>query len=51
VNKAVFSSVAWLIYAIQILGQWKLNWRGKRVLIYSISGMILLTVGYFGSRF
>lgn len=51
VNKAIFSFIAWLIYAIQLLGQWKLHWRGKRVIIYSLSGMILLTIGYFGSRF
>ncbi|QIW15125.1 ABC transporter permease [Pasteurellaceae bacterium RH1A] len=50
VHKAVFSFMAWIVYAIQLLGQWKLHWRGKRVLIYSISGMILLTIGYFGSR-
>lgn len=51
INKAIFSFIAWLIYAIQLLGQWKLHWRGKRVIIYSLSGMILLTIGYFGSRF
>lgn len=51
VHKAIFSFTAWIIYSVQLLGQWKLNWRGNRVLIYSISGMILLTVGYFGSRF
>lgn len=51
VHKAVFSFLAWLVYAIQLLGQWKLHWRGKRVLIYSLSGMMLLVLGYFGSRF
>lgn len=50
VHKAIFSVMAWIVYSIQLLGQWKLHWRGKRVLIYSISGMILLTIGYFGSR-
>lgn len=50
IHKAIFSFLAWVIYNIQILGQWKLRWRGKRVLIYSISGMMLLTIGYFGSR-
>lgn len=50
IHKAIFSGLAWLVYSIQLLGQWKLRWRGKRVLIYSISGMILLTIGYFGSR-
>ncbi|MDP8098621.1 cytochrome C assembly family protein [Pasteurella atlantica] len=50
IHKTVFSFMAWIIYAMLLFGQWKLHWRGKRVLIYSISGMILLTVGYFGSR-
>lgn len=50
IHKAIFSFIAWIVYSILLLGQWKLHWRGKRVLIYSISGMILLTIGYFGSR-
>ncbi|MDH2925044.1 ABC-type uncharacterized transport system permease subunit [Nicoletella semolina] len=50
IHKAVFSFVAWVVYGILLLGLWKLHWRGKRVLIYSISGMMLLTVAYFGSR-
>lgn len=50
IHKAIFSSLAWLVYSVLLLGQWKLRWRGNRVLIYSISGMILLTFAYFGSR-
>ncbi|MCK3655501.1 ABC transporter permease [Pasteurellaceae bacterium Macca] len=50
IHKAIFSFLAWLVYAILLLGQWKLHWRGNRVLIYSISGMMLLTIAYFGSR-
>lgn len=50
IHKAIFSFMAWVVYAILLLGLWKLHWRGKRVLIYSISGMILLTFSYFGSR-
>ncbi|WGE31967.1 cytochrome c biogenesis protein CcsA [Actinobacillus genomosp. 2] len=51
IHKAIFSFLAWLVYNIQLLGQWKFRWRGNRVLIYSILGTILLTVGYFGSHF
>lgn len=51
VHKAIFSFLAWMVYNIQLLGQWKFRWRGNRVLIYPISGMILLTIGYFGSHF
>lgn len=50
IHKAIFSFIAWLVYNFLLLGQWKLHWRGNRVLIYSISGMMLLTVAYFGSR-
>lgn len=50
VHKAIFSFVAWLVYSIQLLGQWKLRWRGNRVLAYSTLGMALLSVGYFGSH-
>lgn len=50
IHKAIFSSIAWVLYTILLLGQWKLRWRGNRVLIYSVSGMILLSFAYFGSR-
>uniref|UniRef100_UPI0035A1AAB9 cytochrome C assembly family protein n=2 Tax=Glaesserella sp. TaxID=2094731 RepID=UPI0035A1AAB9 len=50
IHKAIFSFIAWIVYNILLLGQWKLHWRGNRVLIYSISGMMLLTIAYFGSR-
>ncbi|MGX2966664.1 cytochrome C assembly family protein [Ursidibacter sp. B-7004-1] len=50
IHKAIFSFIAWIVYSILLLGQWKLHWRGNRVLIYSISGMMLLTFAYFGSR-
>lgn len=50
VHKAVFSFIAWIVYNFLLLGHWRLHWRGNRVLIYSISGMILLTIAYFGSR-
>ncbi|WP_040975387.1 cytochrome C assembly family protein [Necropsobacter massiliensis] len=50
IQKAIFSFLAWIVFGLSLLGHWKLHWRGKRMIIYTISGMILLTVGYFGSR-
>ncbi len=50
IHKTILSFLAWFIYSLLLFGQWKLHWRGKRVLIYTISGIILLTLGYFGSR-
>lgn len=50
IHKAIFSFLAWIIYAVQLLGQWKFRWRGNRVIIYSALGIMLLTIGYFGSH-
>ncbi len=50
IPKAIFSFLAWFVFGIALFGHWKLYWRGKRMIIYTISGMILLTVAYFGSR-
>lgn len=50
IQKAIFSFLAWLVFGLLLIGHRKLHWRGKRVLIYTISGMILLTIAYFGSR-
>ncbi|TCJ98393.1 ABC-type uncharacterized transport system permease subunit [Volucribacter psittacicida] len=50
IQKAIFSLIAWLVFGILLIGHKTLYWRGKRVLIYTISGMILLTIAYFGSR-
>lgn len=50
IHKAVFSFMAWIVYSILLLGQWKLRWNGGRVLVYSAAGMLLLTIAYFGSR-
>lgn len=50
IHKAVFSFMAWIVYSILLLGQWKLRWQGSRALVYSAAGMLLLTIAYFGSR-
>ena len=49
-HKAIFSFLAWISLGIACFGHWRLGWRGKRMIIYAISGIILLTIGYFGSR-
>ena len=49
-HKAIFSFLAWISFGIACFGHWRLGWRGKRMIIYAISGIMLLTIGYFGSR-
>ncbi|EHK90742.1 cytochrome C assembly family protein [Aggregatibacter actinomycetemcomitans] len=49
-HKGGFSLLGWIVFGIAILGHKKYRWRGKKMIIYAISGMILLTIAYFGSR-
>lgn len=50
IHKGLFSFFAWIVFGIALFGHWRLGWRGKRMIIYAISGIILLTIAYFGSR-
>lgn len=50
IHKGLFSFFAWIVFGIALLGHWKWGWRGKKMIIYAISGIILLTIAYFGSR-
>lgn len=50
IQKAIFSFLAWLVFGLLLIGHWKWHWRGKRMIICTISGMILLSIAYFGSR-
>lgn len=50
-HKIVFSIVAWLIFAVLLLGRWLRGWRGKVAVRWTLSGFSLLLLGYVGSRF
>ena len=50
-HKAIFTLIAWLGYLILLWGHHKNGWRGRIVVIFSLTGAILLTLAYFGSRF
>lgn len=50
-HKIVFSSLAWLIYAILLFGRHKLGWGGMTAIKWTIGGFIALATAYFGSKF
>lgn len=50
IQKAIFSFISWILFAVLLIGHQKCHLSGKRVIIGTISGMILLTIAYFGSR-
>ncbi|MFT5162523.1 MAG: ABC-type uncharacterized transport system permease subunit [Alteromonadaceae bacterium] len=50
-HKTILSMIAWVIYVALIVGHRYRGWRGKSAVIGTITGAILLTLAYFGSRF
>jgi ABC-type uncharacterized transport system permease subunit len=50
-HKRVFTALSWLIFAVLLLGRWKLGWRGRRAMRALYAGAACLLLGYAGSRF
>lgn len=51
VHKNVLSLLAFLLFALLLLGHARLGWRGRIANALTISASLLLTLAYFGSRF
>jgi len=47
----VLAVLAWFVYAILLLGRWRLGWRGRSAIHWTLGGFALLLLGYFGSKF
>ena len=50
-HKTVFSTLAWLTFAVLIAGRAFFGWRGKRAVHVLYGGSALLLLAYVGSRF
>jgi ABC-type uncharacterized transport system permease subunit len=50
-HKRVFAMLSWVVFAVLLLGRWRLGWRGRTAtrMLYVGSGLLLLA--YVGSRF
>ena len=51
IHKVTFSIVAWLVYAVLILGRHHYGWRGQRAINWTWIGFSGILLGYFGSKF
>ena len=51
IHKTVLSIAAWLVFGALLFGRWRYGWRGRRALRLTLSGMALLLLAFFGSRF
>ena len=49
-HKIFFSLLAWLIFAVLLIGRYHWQWRGRRAVKYVIAGFVFLAVGFFGSK-
>lgn len=50
-HKTVFSVLAWVAFAILLLGRARFGWRGRRAVRVLYVGSLLLLLAYVGSRF
>lgn len=51
VHKTVLSILAWFVFLILLIGHWKLGWRGRTAIRWTLTGFISLMLAYFGSKF
>lgn len=50
-HKTVLSTLAWVMFAILLLGHWKLGWRSQLAIYWTLGGLFTLLLAYFGSKF
>ncbi len=49
-HKTVFSMLAWVVFAILLWGRHKLGWRGNTAIRFTLTGFVLLILGFYGSK-
>lgn len=50
-HKTIFSVLAWLAFALLLLGRARFGWRGRKAVRVLYTGSVLLLLGYVGSHF
>ncbi len=50
VHKVVLAIVAWVVFAILLFGRWRMGWRGRKAMHWTLAGYGLLGLSYFGSK-
>jgi ABC-type uncharacterized transport system permease subunit len=49
-HKIVFSCIAWLVFLILLCGRYLAGWRGRTAIRWSIGGIVLLMLAFFGTK-
>lgn len=50
VHKTTLSIISWLLFGVLLWGRWKFGWRGRKTIIWTLSGFGFLLLAYFGSK-
>lgn len=50
VHKTVLSIASWLVFGVLLWGRWVHGWRGRTAAGWTLSGMAVLLLAYFGSK-
>jgi ABC-type uncharacterized transport system permease subunit len=49
-HKTILSLLAWLVFAILLIGRYRSGWRGTLAIRWTLGGFISLMLAYFGSK-
>lgn len=49
-HKTVLSILSWTLFGLLLFGRWRLGWRGRRAVHWTLAAMAVLVLAYFGSR-
>lgn len=49
--KTTFSILSWFVFGILLIGHYRLGWRGQKAIRFTLSGFMLLAIGFIGSKF
>lgn len=49
-HKTVLSLLAWLVFAILLVGRIRFGWRGQFAIRWTLAGFVALMLAYFGSK-
>lgn len=50
VHKTILSLVAWIIFSILLVGHYRLGWRGRTAIRWTLWGFAILAVAFFGTK-
>jgi ABC-type uncharacterized transport system permease subunit len=50
-HTAILSLIAWIIFGVLLVGRWRWGWRGHRAVRMTLTGMAILLLAFFGSKF